>query len=189
MPQVLHAFDWPDRFVVGTVGEPGSRTFFLQARTRDELVSVALEKEQSAALAAGIDQILDELMTRDGNRYSVPAEAPEALADTAPLDEPVQEQFRVGTLSLGWDPSSAQIVVEAGSLDGDGDGGGAELGDVDPETVEPEEVFVVRVPVGAARAFARRTHQVVAAGRPLCPLCGTPMDPGNHVCPRPEDLT
>ncbi|MFD1717326.1 DUF3090 domain-containing protein [Georgenia deserti] len=180
MPQVLHAFDWPDRFVVGTVGEPGSRTFYLQARTKDEMVSVALEKEQSAALAAGVDQILDELMARDDNRFSVPPTAPDELVDNEPLDQPVEEQFRAGTLTLGWDPSSSQVVVQAGSI--------IEDEDADPETAEPEEVVVVRVPVGAARAFARRTHQVVAAGRPLCPLCGTPMDPGNHVCPRPEDL-
>ncbi|GAA4425707.1 DUF3090 domain-containing protein [Georgenia halophila] len=182
MPPLVHAFDWPDRFVVGTVGEPGSRIFYLQARTRDDLVSVALEKEQSAALAAGIDQVLDELMARPDNPFSVPAVSPGALADDEPLDQPVDEQFRVGTLTLGWDPSSSQIVIEAAALADPAEEG-------DPDASEPDEVFIVRIPVGAARAFAQRTHEVVNAGRPVCPVCHAPMDPGSHVCRRADGLS
>jgi len=179
VPHIVHGFNWPDRFVVGTVGEPGSRTFYLQARTGSEMVSVALEKEQSAALAQSIDKLLDELMAGEDNPFSIPAQMPEGLMDNDGLDQPVTEEFRVGTMSLGWDPSTAQIVIEAAPIQEDDP--------EDPEPLEPdaEEVLVVRIPVGAARAFAKRTREVVGAGRPFCPLCRLPMDPEGHVC----DLT
>ena len=178
--RIVHGFNWPDRFVVGTVGEPGSRTFYLQARTGNDLVSVALEKEQSAALAESIDVLLDELMATQGNPFSVPATTPEGLVDNDGLDQPVEEQFRVGVMSLGWDPTTAQVVIEAEPVQ-----------EVDPDTLEPldddaPEAMAVRIPVGAARAFAKRTREVVGAGRPFCPLCRQPMDPEGHVCELPD---
>lgn len=168
--------------MIGTVGRPGSRTFYLQARTGTRLLSVALEKEQSAALVEKIDELLDELMATEGNRYSVPDQAPVELVDTEALDQPVEEQFRVGGMSLGWDPSTAQVVIEA-----------APIQELDPDTLEPsgpvlDETLVVRIPVGAARAFAERTREVVGAGRALCPMCGVPMDPDGHVCELPDEL-
>ena len=178
-----YEFDWPDRLVIGTVGRPGERTFYLQARTGERLVSAGLEKEQSAALAEKLDEVLDELMIQEGNPFSVPAEAPEGLDDREPLDTPVVEQFRVGMLSLGFDPSTAQVVIEAFPLVEDSP---ASLVDADPE--EPTEVLHVRIPVGAARSFCKRTREVVGAGRPMCPLCLTPIDPEGHVCQPPEEL-
>lgn len=180
MAPLVHGFDWPDRLVVGTVGQPGSRTFFIQARSGKELLSFALEKEQSAALAEKIEEILDELMAEEGNPFSVPALTPEGLVDNDPLDHPVDEQFRVGAMGLGWDPSTAQIVIEAfpfSEVD-------AEV--LEPVEVEPEEVLLIRIPVGTARAFAKRTREVVGAGRPLCPLCRVPMDSEDHVCELPD---
>lgn len=180
MATIVHGFDWPDRFVTGTVGEPGARTFYLQARDSSHLVSVALEKQQSAALAEKIDEVLDELQSQHGNPFSVPAQAAPALIDDDPLDEPVDEQFRVGALSLGWDPRAAQIVIEAFPV--------LEVDPEHPETVpeDPTEALIVRIPVGAARAFTQRTIDVVNAGRPLCSLCGEPMDAAGHVCELPE---
>jgi uncharacterized repeat protein (TIGR03847 family) len=184
---IVHGFDWPDRLVIGTVGQPGERTFYLQARAGRQLVSIALEKQQSAALAERIEEILDELMSEDGNPFSVPALTPEGLVDNDPLEQPVEEQFRAGGMGLGWDPATAQIVIEAfpiievdaEELEG--------LGETEVEIeVEPEEVLVVRIPVGAARAFAKRTREVVGAGRPLCPLCSLPMDSDDHVCELPD---
>lgn len=180
MAPVIHGFDWPDRFVVGTVGEPGARTFYLQARAGREVVSVALEKQQSAQLAIGVDHILDELRALEGNPFHVPAEMPNELRDGAPLDAPVLERFRVGSMTLGWDPSAAQVVIEALPL--------VEVDD-DDDAPEPVERLVVRIPVGSARAFAQRTLEVVAAGRPFCALCGEPMEAdGLHECPLPDDL-
>ncbi len=84
MPPVVHQFDPPDRFVAGTVGEPGQRTFFLQARTGVRLVSVALEKQQVAALAERIDALLDQVMSDDLTATLVPAVAPHHLLDSSP---------------------------------------------------------------------------------------------------------
>lgn len=181
MATVVHDFDWPDRFVVGTVGRPGQRTFYLQVRDGDRVVSVGLEKEQSAVLADRMDELLDELMSIEGNPASIPARAPEGLDDDEPLDSPVVEQFRVGMMTLGWDPSTAQVVIEAHPLvEGDPD--------EEPEPEESPEVLQVRIPVGAARSFAKRAREVVLAGRPYCPLCLNPMDPEGHICPATDDF-
>ena len=177
MPPIVHELIWPDRVVVGTVGSPGSRTFYLQARNGARVVSFALEKEQSALLAEKIDEILDELMVHDGNPFSVPASTPVELVDNDPLEQPVEEQFRAGTMSLGWDATTAQVVIEAFPLVLDEDPDAAEA--------EPDEMMLLRIPVGTARAFAKRTREIVGAGRPLCPFCATPMDPEGHTCERP----
>jgi len=179
---VVHRFDWPDRFVVGTVGVPGQRTFYLQARSADDLISVKVEKEQTSALAERIDEVLDELMETDGNPFNIPGETAPELEDIDPLDDPVDEQFRVGVMSLGWDPSTAQVVIEAFPLiEVDAE----QLTVEDIEEIEPEEVLLVRIPVGSARAFTKRTRDIVSAGRPICSLCGAPMD-ADHVCELPD---
>jgi uncharacterized repeat protein (TIGR03847 family) len=183
MATIVHGFDWPDRLVIGTVGQPGERTFFIQARAGRQLISVAIEKEQSAALAERIEEILDDLMTDDGNPFSVPALTPEGLVDNDPLEQPVEEEFRAGAIGLGWDPTTAQIVIEAFPIiEVDAE----ELETEDVIEVEPEEVLVVRIPVGTARAFAKRTREVVGAGRPICPLCSVPMDSDEHICELPD---
>ena len=178
MPTLVHLFDWPDRVVVGTVGRPGSRTFYLQVRDGARNASIALEKEQSAVLAEKIDEILDALMTDESNRFSVPAATPVELVDNDPLDQPVEEQFRAGLMRLGWDPSTAQVIVEAFPLEVTAD-------DEASEPEEPSEMLLVKMPVGTARAFVERTRQVVLSGRPLCPLCGQPAD-DDHVCGVPD---
>ena len=183
MPTTVHEFAWPDRVVVGTVGIPGQRTFYLQVRTGKQIVSIALEKQQSAQLAEKIDEILDQLMTVDGNPFHVPASTPLELVDNDDL-ETVQEQFRAGVMSLGWDPTTAQLVIEAYPLeevDPDDDGFLEEDDDADPA-----EVLRVSMPVGTARAFAKRTREVVGAGRPICVICGQPIDADGHTCTFPE---
>ena len=100
---VVHRFDPPERFVAGTVGEPGQRTFFLQAREGTRLVSVSLEKQQVQALAERIDELLDELMRAAGDELLIPAIAPRDLADAQPLEQPIEEEFRAGTMTLSWD--------------------------------------------------------------------------------------
>lgn len=183
MPTTVHEFAWPDRVVVGTIGLPGARTFYLQVRTGKQIVSIALEKQQSAQLAEKIDEILDQLITLEGNPFSVPTSTPIELVDNDHL-EAVEEQFRTGVMSLGWDPTTAQIVVEA-----------YPLSDVDTEEDEAfpddddadaSEVLRVSMPVGTARAFAKRTREIVGAGRPICVLCGQPIDADGHTCALPE---
>jgi uncharacterized repeat protein (TIGR03847 family) len=170
MPRQVYDFEPPDRFVAGTVGQPGERTFYLQATGNGRTVSVALEKLQVALLAERLGELLDEARRRLG--ADVPEDVPE-LEDAAPLDGPVEEEFRVGTLGLAWDGDTSTVVIEA-TADGE-----------DEEQPEEErDVLRVRISPASARAFISRAERVVAAGRPPCPLCGLPLDPTGHVCPR-----
>ncbi|HEX9226260.1 MAG TPA: DUF3090 domain-containing protein [Arthrobacter sp.] len=183
MPTRVHEFAWPDRVVVGTIGLPGARTFYLQVRAGNQIVSIALEKQQSALLAEKIDEILDQLRGVEGNPHSVPAGTPIELVDNDQL-EAVQEQFRTGAMSLGWDPTTAQVVIEAYPItDADADNDDESL---DEDDTDVPEMLLVRMPVGTARAFAKRTREVVGAGRPACPLCGYPVNTDGHVCTLPE---
>lgn len=180
MPKLVHEFVWPDRVVVGTLGLPGARTFYLQVRAGTQIVSIALEKQQSALLAEKIDEILDELITLEGNPFSIPTSTPIELVDNDQL-EAVQEQFRTGAMGLGWDPTTAQVVIEAYPITE------VDEDDETPAEIDPNatEMLLVRMPVGAARAFAMRTREVVGAGRPMCPLCGFPIDADGHICTVP----
>jgi uncharacterized repeat protein (TIGR03847 family) len=173
---VIHEFDPPERFVAGTVGEPGGRTFFLQARSGTRLVSVALEKQQVVVLAERVDELLDEVMTAGDNQKLIPAVAPVGLEDSDPLEQPIDEQFRAGTMTLSWDPTIDRVVIEVFPL--------TESSGEEQEEAEPEEVFLVRLEAGHARAFVRRAALVVEAGRPDCPFCGNPIDPEGHLCVR-----
>jgi uncharacterized repeat protein (TIGR03847 family) len=174
---VVHEFDPPERFVAGTVGEPGARTFFLQARSGPLVVSVALEKQQVAVLAERIDELLDEVMASGASETLIPAVAPVGLEDSAPLEQPIDEQFRAGTMTLSWDPAIARVVIEVFPL--------LDTSEEDEEEeVEPEEVFLIRLEAGAARAFVQRAALVIEAGRPDCPFCGSPIDPEGHLCVR-----
>jgi uncharacterized repeat protein (TIGR03847 family) len=175
---VIHEFDPPERFVAGTVGEPGGRTFFLQARSGPRMVSVALEKQQVVVLAERIDELLDEVMASDGNATLIPAVAPVGLDDAGPLEQPIDEQFRAGTMTLSWDPSIARVVIEVFPLTD------ASEDDEPTDEPEPDEVFLVRLEAGAARAFVKRASLVIEAGRPDCPFCGNPIDPEGHLCVR-----
>ncbi len=183
MPTRVHEFAWPDRVVVGTIGLPGARTFYLQVRAGTQIVSIALEKQQSALLAEKIDEILDQLITVEGNPFSVPTSTPIELVDNDQL-EAVQEQFRTGAMSLGWDPTTAQVVIEAYPItDVDVDENDESL---DEDGATEPEMLLVRMPVGTARAFAKRTREIVGAGRPTCSLCGYPIDADGHICTLPE---
>ena len=175
---VVHRHDSPERFVAGTVGPPGQRTFFLQARTGPRVTSVALEKQQVAVLAERVDALLDEVMRAEAGAGTVPAVAPTAMEDSAPLDQPIDEEFRAGTMTLSWEAQSDRVVIEVFPVDDS---------EADPEAEdppEPEELFVVTLTPAAARAFCKRAQAVVAAGRPPCQFCGGPLDPAGHLCPR-----
>lgn len=186
MPRRRYIFDPPDRFVAGTVGEPGDRTFFLQAREGGRVVSVALEKVQVAVLAERLGALLDELDLRgiveaSGDEPTAAAPDDDAV-DSGPLDEPLNEAFRAGSLTLGWDGGAERVLVEARAQDEDGEA-------IDPDEDDDEDddgpdLLRVRMTADAARSFVARATQVVAAGRPPCPLCGAPLDPLGHICPR-----
>ena len=178
----VYFYDPPDRFVAGAVGQPGERTFYLQATSSGRVTSVALEKFQVSLLAERIDELLDEVLRRTAGSPEVPevpAAASAAAQDDDPLDLPLLEDFRVGAIALAWDGDGGMVVIEAQEESDE---------PVEPlaEDLPPDGPGVLRVRItpGAARAFAQRALKIVEAGRPPCPLCGLPLDTDGHVCPR-----
>ncbi|WP_329110049.1 DUF3090 domain-containing protein [Micromonospora sp. NBC_01699] len=188
MTHQVHAFEPPERFVAGTVGPPGERTFFLQARGGGRVVSVALEKVQVSLLA----EKLEELLTEAQRRFGVELPDPVVVtSDNEPLDNPVDEEFRVGTLGLAFDVDTATVVIEAiaaGEAEAEVElGEPDEVDETEEEDEEPDDDLDrlrVRLTPQAAREFIERARRVVNAGRPPCPLCGQPLDPAGHLCPR-----
>ncbi|HYP44418.1 MAG TPA: DUF3090 domain-containing protein [Propionibacteriaceae bacterium] len=186
MAILVHRYDAPDRFVAGTVGQPGERTFFLQAREGNRITSVACEKQQVSVLAEHLDRVLDEVQRRSSGQVDVPPAATTA-SDTQPLDAPIAEEFRVGTMTIAWDPTIERIVIELFSnveTDEPVEGEGAEPGIVAEDEIEADEVFVVKIRAVEARQFVARAQALISAGRPACPFCLQPLDPSGHICPR-----
>ncbi|GIF67461.1 hypothetical protein Ais01nite_54960 [Asanoa ishikariensis] len=195
MTHQVHAFEPPERFVAGTVGPPGERSFFLQARGGGRVVSVALEKVQVSLLAEKLEELLTEAARRFGVDLELPPEEPiVAASDNEPLESPVDEEFRVGTLGLAFDVDTATVVIEAIAA-GEGELEAVDETETEAETVEDDEDeddepdddldrLRVRLTPQATREFISRAKRVVAAGRPPCPLCGQPLDPRGHLCPR-----
>lgn len=208
MPRRFFLFDDPDRFVTGTVGRPGQRTFFLQAIQGTRIASVALEKVQVAVLADRVAAILTELERRG---VTGAVDVRPAGDDDRPLDEPLREEFRVGTLTISWDSEEAELLVEArsqGDEDEDEDDeaededdeadAAADVDEVallaaaedDDEDDVPDDaplgpdVLRVRLSPAMALGFAQRARRIVSAGRPPCPFCGQPLNAEGHICAR-----
>ena len=107
-----------------------------------------------------------------------------AATDTQPLDAPITEEFRVGTMTIAWDPSINRVVIELFS-NVDVEESDDEAGDaVESDEVDADEVFVVKITAAYARDFVARANALVSAGRPPCPFCLQPLDPQGHICPR-----
>ncbi len=182
MARIVFEYDPPDRFVAGTVGEPGQRTFFLQASGGGRTTSVALEKQQVSVLAERVEALLDEVVRLSSGEAPVPAITPTDVEDSAPLASPIEEEFRVGTMALAWDESDEVLVIEAQALTEDDEDDETPLITGDDDEGPP--LLRVRIPGPVARSFVSRAQAVVSAGRPPCPFCGGPLDAEGHVCPR-----
>lgn len=176
MARQVYLFEQPERFVAGTVGEPGERTFYLQATGGGRTVSVALEKLQVSLLADRLEELLEEVQRRLG--VQMPATG--QVEDLRPLDMPVDEEFRVGAMGLAWDADDGVVVVEAQAQGEEPADESTILEDVE----EGPDVLRVKITPQDAREFVNRARRVVAAGRPPCPLCGLPLEPAGHICPR-----
>src|ERR1700754_4637105 len=176
MSRVIHVFRQPERFVAGTVREPGDRSFYLPAIEEARTISVLLEKQQVSVLADRISALLQEVARRFGD------EVPEGTGASGldPLAVPLDEEFRVGTMGLGWDADSRSIVVELLAVSEEEVDESVVLDDKE-EGPDALRVFLYRV---QARDFADPAGRVVSAGRPPCPLCAEPLDTSGHVCVR-----
>ncbi|WP_279106971.1 DUF3090 domain-containing protein [Gordonia paraffinivorans] len=177
MSRAIHVFRSPDRFIAGTIGQPGDRTFYLQAVHESRVVSVMLEKQQVQILADRIGALLDEIHRRFGTPVPPPTDR---VGDLSPLVMPVDAEFRVGTMGLGWDAESEAVVVELlATTEGEFDES-VVLDDTD----EGPDAVRVFLSTAAAREFAARSAKVISAGRQPCPLCNEPLDPNGHLCVR-----
>lgn len=152
----------PDRFTAGAVGEPGSRVFFLQAVEGTQVVSLRLEKQQVGALGQYLQGVLSDL----------PVVTAEELPTDLDLVEPVVAEWIVGTLAVAYDGAVDRVVLQADELV-DEEADEAESGHARFHLTRPQVV-----------AFCAHAEELVAAGRPPCPICGQPLDPDGHICPR-----
>jgi uncharacterized repeat protein (TIGR03847 family) len=187
MTHQVYEFEPPERFVAGTVGAPGERVFYLQARGGGRLVSVALEKVQVSLLAEKLDELLIEANRRFGLVLPDVGVTP---TDNEPLESPIEEEFRVGTLGLAYDVDSSTVVIEAIAVGEAEEETEVEIA-ADDETDDDdddEDFDVVTADLDRLRVRLtpeeKRAKRVIAAGRPPCPLCGQPLDPAGHRCPR-----
>lgn len=165
----IHEFSFPERFISGTVGMPGERTFYLQAIDGRRNTSVALEKSQLAILAERIVALFKELKmgkAQDFKRGNRPL--PQLLT-------PFSEEFRIAALSLTWNAQTEQLIIEA-------------QGGEESEIIEDDEdgppLFRITLTMESALTFALDSFALIRAGRPPCQFCGAPLDPQGHVCPR-----
>jgi uncharacterized repeat protein (TIGR03847 family) len=169
MPNQIFDLNPITHITAGAVGEPGQRTFYIQARQGNRLVTLLCEKQQVAALAMGVEQLLEQLAEK----------GPERIGQTDPildidmeLEEPLEPDFRVGQMGLGYDEERDLLVLVAQELLPE---------DVDPATASSARFWATAAQM---RTLAHHATEVVASGRPLCPLCGEPLDPEGHFCPR-----
>lgn len=173
----------PERFTAGTVGEPGRRTFFLQAADGGRVVTLKVEKQQVGALAEHLAAMLADLPVP-------PAEEVEA-ADVE-FVEPPDVEWVVGRMGVAWDERDDRLILQCEELVVVAESVLEELEELgdDPEElgygIDLPEPATARFRLTRAQvaAFVERARELVAAGRPPCPLCGAPMDPGGHACPR-----
>ncbi|CAN2199281.1 Protein of unknown function DUF3090 [Candidatus Nanopelagicaceae bacterium] len=170
-------FNKPDRFTVGTVGQPGDRTFFIQAEDGVRLISVSLEKSQVQALAERLVFMLKEI------KQVVPTFSLMVLPrDEKPLSSPIEEEFRVGIIGIAYDQSAGLIQIDLQAIS-DEESNEADFVDVDDLSSDKDILRVSITPDEASR-FSKRAMTVVGAGRLPCPFCGGPIDARGHLCPR-----
>lgn len=169
----MNSFDWPhlDHFVSGAVGLPGQRVFYLQAIANGEVLSFQVEKQQVAVLCSYLERLL------------LVADLPETTPSHMPeLVEPVIAEWTVSSLSVAVNETAGRIVVLIEELLME------DLTEDAPEPVDPDELdgssarFLLTRE--QAQAFVDGSRRIIEAGRPLCRLCGRPINPDGHACPR-----
>ena len=166
MAQLVYDLNPVTHITVGTVGPLGERVFYLQASQGTTLVTLKIEKEQAYHLAAGIDQLLQGLAQGDTDLLEE-----ESIYQDTRLHQPIEPEFIVGQIGLGYDEAQKLLILVAYQLP--------------PDPEEPEDIAIARfwATPGQMRALSECAQDAVAAGRPICPLCKEPIDPEGHFCP------
>jgi len=165
---VFYEFEDVDAFTTGTVGRPGDRIFFLQARHGEQRVAVKCEKQQVSAIVQYLRRVLVDL----------PPPEDRPLQGAMELAEPVEQVFVLGPIGLGYDRSSDRMIVQLEEV--------GELADEDDDSLDDDPNGHIRLYVtrSQASAFCDHADNVIAAGRPECQWCSLPIDPDGHACPR-----
>ena len=177
MSPIVYEFNPVERFVAGTVGAPGDRTFLIHARTRSRVVLVVVDRSKVSALGERTKIMLREIKKSDPTVFVKAVDV-----DDAPLEQPIFEEFRAGVIAMAWDAENSLIVYELREMTSsdDGDEEQAVFSEKDLST----DLLRVHVSPTQAASFSKRCLSLASAGRMPCPFCGIPIDPSGHLCPR-----
>ncbi len=166
MSEFTFDLDAVQRITVGAVGPRGQRIFYVQVRRGNRLISLVAEKEQVRALADATERLLDNLAEQNPRLTT----SDDMFISNMSLEEPLEPEFRVGQMGLGYDAERDMVVLLVQSLS-DGEG-------------EPAQTARFSASRPQMRALSLHAAQVVAAGRPICGNCGRPIDASGHFCPQ-----
>jgi uncharacterized repeat protein (TIGR03847 family) len=157
--------DSVQRLTAGAVGPRGQRVFYVQVRRGNRLISLTAEKEQVRALADAVGRLLDSLAEKNPRLIT----SDDMLITDMSLEEPIEPEFRIGQMGLGYDAERDMVILLVQSA-------------VDDDSEPLRARFSASRP--QMRALSSHASQVVAAGRPICGNCGRPIDPSGHFCPQ-----
>jgi len=191
MARIITNFENVDRFIVGTVGQPGERAFYLQARSGTNLVTIACEKAQAAALVERLELLLKEIRKKNSSGHPINS-AISYLRDDKPLEQPIAEDFRAGVMAITWLNAESLVMIETQAISEQmvfPDITEEENGDDDPKLIPDDDLdgpdlLRVKLSLAQVKEFISRTNSVIEAGRQPCTFCGIPIDPNGHLCPR-----
>lgn len=172
---MIRTYEDISRFTVGTIGVPGERTFFLQFRSGAQVISASLEKSQVGALSERLNFMLREIRS-----IHPLSPRPVLTRDSLPLENPVLDEFRIGSIAIFYDEEKQRIQIDLRELN---------LNEEDDEEIElsafsDTEMLRIFISPTQALVFHDRAELVIAAGRQPCPFCGFPINPEGHLCAR-----
>jgi len=173
MPRIIYRHQPATRFIVSAIGDPGERQFFIQVKSDDGINSVTLEKSQVIALTERFEDLVREL--RRGKLAATAELSDTPVIDDLPMELPIDEDFRVGVISITWENDLVVVNIQAISQDDD-----LILDDLD----SGPDLLIATLKINQVKGFCERAKAIVSAGRPACPFCGLPIDPLGHLCPR-----
>lgn len=156
----------PEIFTTDYIGEPGKRTFFLQTQDEGTTTSFLVEKQQITVLAERMRDVLLMIDENDTIKSAIPVRDPGLNAA-----QPVEPEWRVGNMGLAYEEDDDRVVVL--------------LEEAQTEEEPDPDAGAARMMLrrDQARSFILHAIAIVDEGRPICQLCGLPMDPAGHKCP------
>ena len=181
MSRIVYQHSGVERCVVGTVGEPGERVFFLQVRSSSGFNSIVLEKSQVQALIERLQLMIRELRR---NKLAGSQELNQlAIKDDGPLEYPIDEDFRAGIIAISYEQGNQNIDLQIQAMADEEVQELIEIGEEEPDEDVPD-LLIISLSIAQVRGFCERAAHVIAAGRTPCPFCGVPLNPDGHICPR-----